>query len=74
LQSYLPISFQRRYLKAKIKPSLIRCVPKMAYFCFIRRQVKHKMVTNFGTHRDIISQRAESLFSCKVLFNLKNPV
>ena len=31
-----------------------RCVPKMAYFCFIRRHVKHKMVDDFGTNRDIL--------------------
>ena len=49
-----PICVSKTYLKAKIKPSLVRCVPKLAYFCFIRRQMKHKTVNNFKTNRDIL--------------------
>jgi hypothetical protein len=48
------ICVSKAYLEAKIRPSNAHCVQKKAYFCFIRKQVKHKMVDNFGTNRDIL--------------------
>ena len=52
-QCYSTICVSKAYLKAKIRPSNGHCAQKKAYFCFIRRQVKHKTVDNFGTNRDI---------------------
>ena len=47
--------------KVKIGPSNGHCAQKKAYFCSMRRQVKHKMVEhktvdNFGTDRDILTK------------------
>ena len=33
------ICVSKAYLRAKIKPSFVWCVPKVTYFCFTRRQV-----------------------------------
>ena len=40
------ICVSKAYLKAKIKPSLVCCVPKMAYFCFIMQKAGHFSISN----------------------------
>ena len=40
------ICVSKAYLKAKIRPSLVCCVPRMAYFCFITQKAGHSSISN----------------------------